>query len=835
MSRAFIKSRSMQTMSPSPWAKTFGTWAIRYGHILWIVAVAFAVPAAWRTIDLYAHLRSELEELLPGDSLSVKAIGELRERVAGIQHLGVLVDAETAENIPAAERMLDNLASRVRGYPPDLVRDVRTGTGLERRFLEEHAPLYMDLDDLRALRARVEARRDWEVSNETGALLDSERPPSLDMLDMRHRYDVRAKAGGATWGRERFSSPELHLSLMLIETATFDTGRARGTELLSRVKRDLEVVGGPDHYAPGMRVGYTGDVAISVEETSALREDLSISSVMVVVAVGAIIALYYRWWRSCLVLIAPLSLATVYAFAISSLPPLCIHELNSNTAFLGAIIVGNGINFGIILLARYVEERRGGASERESVISSIQGAYRGTLSAALAAAMAYGSLVITDFRGFRQFGVIGGIGMVLSWALAFLLVPSLCVWLDRGTVLRAHRAFTLAPLGRFIRRASIPLALIAGMLTILAAARASRFGPSDLETDFSKLRRSDTWTHGEGYWGRKMDALLQSYLTPTVLLTDDPASAIRVGKALEAAAPNGPLAGLVSSVRTVRDILPGDQEAKIAEVNALREDLTPRIRSHLTDDETKELDRWLGSPELAPISIDDLPQTFSLGLRERDGTVGRTVLVYPKPVHALWDGPTISRFVGALRNISEGASPPSRTARVAGSLPLSADILSAVRRDGPISSAMAFAGVAVVVMMTFRRTLGNMLLVGAALCVGVVWLAGLSMAFGIKLNFANFIAYPITFGIGVDYSVNVMCRHVEDESKDILHSVATTGGAVALCSTTTIIGYSSLLLAQNRALVLFGLLAVLGEVCCLTAALVALPACMTAWRKVSRA
>jgi len=93
--------------------------------------------------------------------------------------------------------------------------------------------------------------------------------------------------------------------------------------------------------------------------------------------------------------------------------------------------------------------------------------------------------------------------MVLSWALAFLLVPSLCVWLDRGTVLRAHRAFTLAPLGRFIRRASIPLALIAGMLTILAAARASRFGPSDLETDFSKLRRSDTWTHGEGYWGAR--------------------------------------------------------------------------------------------------------------------------------------------------------------------------------------------------------------------------------------------------------------------------------------------------------------------------------------------
>ena len=54
---------------------------------------------------------------------------------------------------------------------------------------------------------------------------------------------------------------------------------------------------------------------------------------------------------------------------------------------------------------------------------------------------------------------------------------------------------------------------------------------------------------------------------------------------------------------------------------------------------------------------------------------------------------------------------------------------------------------------------------------------------------------------------------------------------MALCSLTTIIGYSSLLLAQNRALFLFGLLAVLGEVACLTAAVVALPAWLVLRRR----
>ena len=68
------------------------------------------------------------------------------------------------------------------------------------------------------------------------------------------------------------------------------------------------------------------------------------------------------------------------------------------------------------------------------------------------------------------------------------------------------------------------------------------------------------------------------------------------------------------------------------------------------------------------------------------------------------------------------------------------------------------------------------------------------------INFANFIAFPITFGIGVDYAVNVIARYMQDGERDVTGAVRSTGGAVALCSMTTIIGYSSLLLAKNRAL-----------------------------------
>jgi predicted RND superfamily exporter protein len=59
--------------------------------------------------------------------------------------------------------------------------------------------------------------------------------------------------------------------------------------------------------------------------------------------------------------------------------------------------------------------------------------------------------------------------------------------------------------------------------------------------------------------------------------------------------------------------------------------------------------------------------------------------------------------------------------------------------------------------------------------------------------------------------------------------MADSGSAVALCSLTTIIGYSSLLMSHNRALRSFGMLADLGELTCLIAALVALPAIVAAF------
>ncbi len=815
---------------PGPRSRAFVGWTLRWGKWLWVAALVLAVPATWRTAQLYAHLKSEIEQLLPRNAPSVLAIDELRARLPGLQHLGVVVDTGTEANLPAAERLLDDLAARIGAYPPELVKSVRTGEATEHKFIEDHAPLYMELPDLELVRARIEARRDFEASKETGSLLDEdETPPPLDFDDIQKKYDDRTRGTGH-FDDNRYANRSLHTALLLIEVNAFETGRGRGKELLDRVKADVAALK-LDSYAPGMRAGFTGDVAINVEETSALITDLSLSSVVVVVLVVMVIVFYYGWWRSIFILLPPLLLATVYTFALASLPPLRVTELNSNTAFLGSIIVGNGINFGIVLLARYVDERRAGADVRGALELGVWGARTGTLSAALAAGVSYASLGLTDFRGFRQFGLIGGIGMILSWVLAFVLMPPLAAWLDTGEMPPKGRA-PMKGVVDVVHKHRAAVVAVAAVLAIAALWQVRSFGPGEIETDFSKLRRADTWKTGEGYWGRKMDALFGTYVTPTVILADDPQQASDIGRAVTEASKHPPLDAMIASVRTLDDVVPPAQDAKIVVVDQIRDDLTPKIRASLKDDQRRAVDRFLGNGPLHRLTLAEIPAAFTTGLRERDGTVGRTVLVYPRPGQALWQGRLLADFVARLRTAAAVDGPARRPGRVAGSHALSADILKSVQRDGLIASATAFFGVVIVVLglLRFRPSTA---LVLVSLVLGVLGLAALAITLNIRINFANFIAFPITFGIGVDYAVNVASRWELDGSGSMVDAVRTTGGAVTLCSMTTIIGYSSLLLAQNRALFLFGLLAVLGEIACLTTAVIVMPA-FVEWMKGRR-
>ena len=275
----------------------------------------------------------------------------------------------------------------------------------------------------------------------------------------------------------------------------------------------------------------------------------------------------------------------------------------------------------------------------------------------------------------------------------------------------------------------------------------------------------------------------------------------------------------IREIRTLDTAIPLDQPARLERLARIRMTLTDS-RLALLDPETRRMAKSLRPPrDLRRVTLADLPEAIRLPLVERDGTAGKIALVFPDKVG--WLTPDETRQMAELLR---GAIDDSGVrAQAVGNSLLFIDIADAIIRDGPLATLLAFASVVALVALALRRVRPTVQVL-ASLLLGVAWLVGAAAWARVRLNFLNFVVFPITFGIGVDYAANIVQRWRLEGQGSLDRVLRETGGAVALCSLTTIIGYGSLLVADNRALRGFGLLASLGEVACLAAAIVALPA-----------
>src|SRR5439155_19616377 len=112
-------------------------------------------------------------------------------------------------------------------------------------------------------------------------------------------------------------------------------------------------------------------------------------------------------------------------------------------------------------------------------------------------------------------------------------------------------------------------------------------------------------------------------------------------------------------------------------------------------------------------------------------------------------------------------------------------------KEATCSNLLSFAGVFTQVIVYFRHVRTSVEELGS-LTFGVALMSGVAALLHLKINFFNFIVYPITFGIAVDYGANVAAR-VRERGR-VLEALAEVGPAVARCSWTSIIGYGSLLI-----------------------------------------
>jgi len=278
-------------------------------------------------------------------------------------------------------------------------------------------------------------------------------------------------------------------------------------------------------------------------------------------------------------------------------------------------------------------------------------------------------------------------------------------------------------------------------------------------------------------------------------------------------------------VTSILDFVPDDQPRKLAILAHLRALLSDDALAALSADERSELAELIPPADLSAITPQNLPALVRDQLEEKDGRIGYIVSIRPAPRLNEWDGRDLIRFATAVRSIQLG---DGETVTTSGASVIFADIVAAISGDGPRVTAVAALGLLVMVMLLVGRN-RRAVAVLVATAAGSLLLVAACAVLNLKVNFLDFVALPITLGIGVDYAINVAHRH--DHEPDPIKTLRTSGSAVFVCSLTTIIGYGSLLISENLAIRGFGTASLIGEFACVATALILVPALLALRQK----
>ncbi|MGH7438426.1 MAG: efflux RND transporter permease subunit, partial [Polyangiaceae bacterium] len=382
----------------------------------------------------------------------------------------------------------------------------------------------------------------------------------------------------------------------------------------------------------------------------------------------------------------------------------------------------------------------------------------------------------------------------------------------------------LRGVGRAAERAPAGVIVVATIAALATGSRLRDFLADPWESNVDHLGSRESKHGGAGEWSNKAEAVFggKMNIAGARMVADSPGQVAEVKErilASDAADPEGPL---VAGVTTIDDFLPGSPGAQARKLEALariRGRLTPAVLDSLDDDERARVADLTPPGDLVAVAAPDLPALIRRRFEESDGTLGTVFYVRYGDGVSLSDGRNLLRIARSTDDVRLRDGTVVQTASRA---TVFAEMIRSIQHDGPLAMAASFVGVALVVLIATRdgRAAATVL---CAMAMAVTWLVGGAAASGEKLNYVNFVVLPITFAIGCEYPYNVYDASVR-LGGDVTAALRRAGGAVALCSFTTMVGYASLLLADFQALQSFGRLAVLGEVACLIGALLVVPA-----------
>ncbi len=766
-------------------------WSFAKPWIALGIAAVLSIGAAVGMSQL--RFSGDLVELLPETFPSVRDIRALRERFGGIGYVSVAAwDADPE----VLKRFADEQAPKIAEL--DNILYVENKRPI--RFIQDRRLYYLELEDVEEIYRRIKARYDWEKRQNNPLYISFEdepdEPPSVDFKDIEAKY-TRDVGGG--WWRQMSGDYYLNEeSRMIVLLAKPDRTSLDMTFARTMTNNVQEYVDSIDlsQYDPNMKVALSGRYKKYMDREDRLNADTRVASIAALALMLLYLGIHFRSALSVFLTTGPLIAGLLWTFGMASV---MFEYLNVLTGFLGAILLGLGIDHGIHLLERYGVER----TNRRDALEAVSETYRSTGLAVATAAMttlvAFGALSISEFRAFREFGILAAVGMVMVMLSFTMCLPALLGlaerfgWRPSGHAAEAGLKSTFA---RVLRVWSPALAWIGGVALVLLVGRMDQ---ASFDYDFDSLEGLEMQSFQLDVEVNKIIGYSQ---IPVIILTENEDDERAVADIIRERKQALGDESSVDFVACISDLVPKQQDEKREVLEKLHK-IAKKIRKKQKTPDPK-IEDLVTMTSTEPFTRETLPAGIRRQFKgpDEDSEDG-FVLLFPNI--SLADGKAVRRFAEEVRAIDLG---DDKAYSAAGEAMIMADIINMVQRE----TAPVFAVVLTAVLACCWLLLGGLrraLQTLAPAVVTICALMGLISLVGLRINYINMIILPVLLGIGVDGAVHLVTRLSERGSK-LATVVAETGRAICGAVLTTALGFGALMIARHPGLDSLGRLAVVG-------------------------
>jgi len=558
-----------------------------------------------------------------------------------------------------------------------------------------------------------------------------------------------------------------------------------------------------------------------------------------------------------------LGFAVIWVYGIGTLAGFVFNPM---TIAAPVIIIGIGIAYAIYLTLRYREEVRKGRTPKDASKATLK--YLGTaiMLCVFTTMVAFLSNLSSDMRVIREFGILVAVGILSSFVISILFIPSceqlvdeyklkkgkkilknmnlsespLSKWdkikrifnkgLSAGAVGATHHPMIVLSIVLIITGASIGLGLHLG-----AEFDLNDFLPEELEV----TQNINYLTNNFNFSMETASILVKGDMTNTTVL-----------KAMDDTINN-----MNNDIYVTKNV---DGKADVTSILSIMKDVADDNRlgtpMDLYSDEFKLVyENSIGADGIPARNITTLydllyadkntTDTVKTVLhRAEDGTYDGSVIRIKVDTE---DRKKAKELYAELKEDNKPLNTLVANGALKGSTVTGLSILIYVITDTLSKSMLSsliitilFSLIALTIIFYFnRRSLLLGIITMIPVLLGVPWILGSMFLLNIPFNVLTITVSALTIGLGVDYGIQITYRFLEefDKSENVdaacRNCVSNTGIAIFAAATTTIAAFGILIFALLPPMRLFGTIVALTIMYAFIATIFILPISLTLWAK----